>query len=255
MAPGNKHYDYLIKKYWALATPSFAWEIREQQHKIFVDIRDFLLEKLETGIELSPHSVLAELQSNGGVDETMLGNLIYMVEMGRHDIAGLFRWLSKYASEQPEALEAIATEPLDFSSETMTHTRAFVYETLRMDQIERLGRVINEDVVFEGYSIPKGASVRLCIWESHKDPEVFPEPFTFDRNRFLEKNYSLKEYAPFGIDHHRCPLGQVAIRMSMMVVKTLAENYRIHPLGDGPAHRSPFHWQPAQSFSVRLEPR
>lgn len=252
--PGSKNYDYLIGKYLELATPTFAWEVKERQQTIFVNIRDFLLEKLETGIELSPHSILAELQKTGGVDETMLGNLIYMVEMGRHDMAGLFRWLSKYASEQPDAMQAIAGESIDFSSESMTHARAFVYETLRMDQIERLGRIMNQDVVFEGFGIPKGASVRLCLWESHKDPDVFPEPFTFNLNRFFDKNYSLKEYAPFGIDHHRCPLGQVAIRMSMMVLKTLADNYTIQPIGDGPAHRSPFHWQPAQSFTVRLEP-
>jgi len=177
-----------------------------------------------------------------------------MVEMGRHDLVGLLRWMSKFASKHPELLAEIAKEDTDLSSDGINKTQAFVMETLRLNQIERLIRIPDRDLHFKNYLIPKGSFVRICLWEAHKNPDTFPEPFTFQPDRFLAKNFSLKEYAPFGIGHHRCPLAQISLRMSMIVLKTLAIGYRIEAIGDGPDYRESTHWEPAKSFTVKLMP-
>lgn len=44
------------------------------------------------------------------LDETMLGNLIYQVEMSRSDMKNLFRWLTRHASDDPEVVDTLATE-------------------------------------------------------------------------------------------------------------------------------------------------
>ena len=124
-----------------------------------------------------------------------------------------------------------------------------------MDQIERLIRIADTDLIFHGFLIPQSSFVRLCLWESHKDPNTFPEPFVFNTRRFFQSNYSIKEFAPFGIDHHRCPLGQVAIHMSILLVKTLANHYEIEKLDDGPPIRELNQWRPAKEFSVSLSPK
>ena len=44
-----------------------------------------------------------------------------------------------------------------------TAAEAFVLEVLRSDQAERLMRLVTRDIVFDGYLIPKGARVRVCV--------------------------------------------------------------------------------------------
>jgi cytochrome P450 len=253
-APGSEDYTWLLQRYQGLGKDNYHWNIGENQKNNFVEIRDHLMHKLETPSKIAPQSILGRMATLSSIDETSLGNLIYMVEMGRHDMRGLFRWLSKYVSENPKKLAGIRQEPSNFPPEKMTHTRAFVLETLRMDQIERLIRIADVDLVFQGFTIPKDSYVRLCLWESHKDSTNFSDPFEFHATRFFQASYSVKQFAPFGIDHHQCPLGRVAIHMGMLLVKTLADHYEVVKVADGPPARELNQWRPAANFSISLKP-
>lgn len=253
--PDTPKHMYLLSRYRNLGDSDYAWKQGEGQKRVYLDIRGFLLERLERKELSSSTSILSLMAASGEIDETSLGNLIYMVEMGRYDMGGLFRWLTKNATENPHILTAIAEEHANLSLDEDSLLKAFVLETLRMEQIERLMRITDTDLHFGGFIIPKNSLIRLCIWESHKNPDNFPEPFQFKPERFLENNFSQKEYAPFGMGHHRCPLAQTSIRMCMIVVKVLAQHYRIKPYNVGPAHRGPNHWEPAKDFTVRLVPK
>src|SRR6185436_11359571 len=108
----------------------------------------------------------------------MLGNLIYMLELGRYDLRGLLRWLSRYAADTPDWLDRIARESTAPARDA-TVAEAFVLETLRMDQSERLMRDVTEDLIVEDWLIPAGALLRVCMWEAHKDAAEFAQPFVF----------------------------------------------------------------------------
>ena len=248
----SSDYNWLMEKYNLLGSTQFSFHIGEQQQSAFSEIRDFLLQRDKDVLSVNASSILGNMHALDLVDETSLGNLIYMVEMGRHDMVGLFRWMSKFASNYPDHLLEIAGEDADLVSDEINITRAFVLETLRLNQIERLMRVTKRDLHFNNFIIPKGSFVRICLWEAHKNPKTFPQPFSFRPSRFLDSNFSLKEYAPFGIGHHRCPLAQTALHMSMILIKTIATRYRMEAQGDGPAFRERSHWEPAKSFTVKL---
>lgn len=44
----------------------------------------------------------------------------------------------------------------------------------------------DEDDVYKGYFIPKGSVVVGNIWTMHMDPIRYPNPTTFDPERFYE---------------------------------------------------------------------
>ena len=233
--------------------------IGSEQKRHYLGIRDLLLRQLAdaggTGDGWLENCILRRMSQDGALDETSLGHLIYMVEMGRFDMYSLARWLTKFAAQHPQFLARIAGESLPTVRDGTRLPEAFVLETLRLVQSERLMRVANRDLIFEGYLIPRFSSVRLCMWESHKAPEAFAEPFAFKPERFLNREVTPDHYSPFGLDHHICPLAEVSTQLSTLFVQTLAAQYSLEAVGDGDAVRGRYHWEPAREFTVRLHPR
>ncbi len=259
---GTPAFERVLAGYGRLGPYGLVWNLGPPQHAAFAEIRDFLLAEFGGAAAARPpgaeYSILGQLVRAGALDATLLGNLIYMVEMGRYDTYSLFRWLAKYAADHPALIDAIAREDAAGSPPAGRRSlaEAFVIETLRMDQSERLIRTAQRDLVFEGFLIPKHATVRICLWEPHKSAAVFPEPFRFDPARFLgEKDPAPDEFAPFGLDAHQCPFGDLAIGLAVIFLRALARAYVPEPLGDGLPVKGMYHWEPASRFGVKLRPR
>lgn len=259
VSPGSEAFDRILAGYRNLGPFGLVWNIGDRQREAFSEIRELLLTHLVRDPSRRPpgarESILGRLVDEGPVDDTMLGNLIYMVEMGRYDTYSLFRWLTKYVGDHPAMAERLARETVTDPGIGGSFAEAFVLETLRTDKSERLIRKVLDDVVFEGYLIPRHATVRLCLWEAHKDPDVFAHPFQFDPEHFLPSSPGNDEFAPFGLDQHVCPLGDMAIRMSILFLRALTTRHRVVPAADGLPVLGPYHWEPASRFAVRLEPR
>lgn len=256
---GSERFEALIGMYNQLGPKEAEWTVGQHQKKIFFQIRDYLLEELgreedswDDGLR---QSIMGRMHTQETLDETSLGNLIYMVEIGRYDMRLLFRWLSKFGSENPEALEEIRVESFAGPRGKIPMSEAFVMETLRLSQSEVLMRVVNNDIVFDGYHIPRNFIVRLCIWESHKLAESFDAPFSFRPERFTGEAVSRNLFSPFGMDHHSCPFGSMSIKLSSVFIDVLARRYAVSAVGNSLPSKGRYHWQPADSFSVRLDTR
>jgi cytochrome P450 len=249
VSPESAFHARLLAAYRELGPHGVVWNITDQQEKAFR-----LLAADLAALRPDAGSLLAQISAQAPVDATMLGNLIYMVELGRYDMRGLLRWISRYAADSPEWLDRIASE-IKTPPNSMTSAEAFVLETLRMEQSERLMRDVKSDFVFDGWLIPKGALLRVCMWEAHKDPDAFSRPFVFDPTRFLGNAPPTDRFSPFGLDHHHCPLAGISIQMSMAFLRALARDYHVTGRGGGPAMRGPYHWEPSSKFTVALARR
>lgn len=244
--PETPLYDALSLEFEELGGNGLVWNIGLRQQRAFGRI-----EKLLSGGKVESSSLLERLKNAGHLDQAMLGNLIYMVEMGRYDLAAFFRWLTWFCSLRPKDLELMSAE----SDQTGSYARAFVQEALRLEQSERLVRHVKKDFVAEGYLFPKGFKVRFCLWESHKLDESFEDPWNFDANRFVAERPARDRFAPFGLDAHQCPFGTYTITLGAAFVSALSRYFRLQ----APAIESPvrglYHWEPPPSFSPVLEPR
>lgn len=256
---GTDFFEKLDAMYNLLGPNGLELPSEDRHRQTFNAIRDYLLSQLDQHLDNEElglqRSIIGRMHHAGGLDETSLGNLIYMVEMGRYDMQLLFRWLSKYAAENPALLEGIAAGKTVGLEGGVSLQEAFVLETLRLNQSERLMRVVNRDISFEGFFIPKGSIVRLCLWESHKSSESFSEPFTFNPGRFIHQHPGKDQYSPFGLGSHSCPFAHISIRMSSTFIKMLAMDYNVEAVSNGPPIRGAHHWQPAEKFSIHLTAR
>ena len=250
IAPGTPDYIALFANYRQFGPHHPVYVIKAEHAEVFGRIRQRikgLAAQIRRGPpEEYPPSFLKYLVESDSLDETALGNLMYMFEPSHFDLYSLWRWIMKQLVSAPMIMDRVKAAPADGARALC---EAIVLETLRLEQGEELYRRPSADVVFEKLLIPKGTIMRARIWEGHKDPAIFPEPFKFDPNRFLGKSYPFEQYAPFGLDKRRCVGADFVVSLSAMFVEILLKKFSISAAGDGPPVFGAYHWEPNPEFS------
>ncbi|CAN7983040.1 unnamed protein product, partial [Ixodes hexagonus] len=84
--------------------------------------------------------------------------------------------------------------------------------------LSRVERSAAEDYVLgdTGITVPKGCMIAIPIYSMHHDPEFFPDPFTFNPERFSENNIdSIRPYTflPFGTGPRNCIGNRFAVEV------------------------------------------
>ncbi len=235
-----------------------AYEYKEHESQAFREIREIVLERarqIRADDNSSTRSVLQHLAKENSLDDTHIGNLIYMVESGRFDTYSLLRWVVKYLSEQSPLQDSLHCSNEEPVAGSVSLSMAVVLETLRCNQSEAIQRDLLDDITFEDYLFPVGSRVRICLWEAHKNESNFPDSLSFKPERFLDKQPGLDQFAPFGVDQHRCVAADSVVRLGTLFVEEFSRNYLCETVLDGSPVRGPFHWEPNTNFSVRIVKR
>ena len=112
----------------------------------------------------------------------------------------------------------------DITPDAIDVTHRFLMECLRMYPIVPASiRDVMNSCIVEDYQLQVGSRLYIAQTATHYMPDIFPDPFLFDIDRYLPpRDEHLKPgYAPFGLGTHRC-LGsrwlelQLAINMLML---------------------------------------
>jgi cytochrome P450 len=183
-------------------------------------------------------------------DRTVLGNLIYIMQVTWGDVTGLLLWVFKMMTDHPEWRTRLAAEP------SRDLAVRIVQETLRLEQSESRYRRATADLEIDGFRIPHNWLVRMCVRESHQDTTTFPDPTRFDPDRFLGRPFTRSQYAPFGAFRLACIGEEVTKRVASIFAVELASGFEWSVVDDGPAEISSWaHNAPHRRFSVRMTPR
>jgi cytochrome P450 len=135
---GDPALTTLLSGYARLGPKEFVWAVGPAQQKAFADLTAAthgLIADLQRSAAGRGSSVLLELfgQAAAPINETIVGNLVYMVEMGRYDLYSLFHWITKYLSDNPTTVATIRTEERAVPGEKVNLAMATVLETLRLN--------------------------------------------------------------------------------------------------------------------------
>jgi retinoid hydroxylase len=183
-------------------------------------------------------------------DRTVLGNLIYIMQVTWGDVTGLLLWVFKMLSDHPEWRERLAREQ---SRDLATR---IVQETLRLEQSESRYRRAVADLEIDGFRVPKHWLVRMCIRESHQDEAIFPDATTFNPDRFTGRPHTRGQYAPFGAFRLACIGEDLTKTVAALYALELVTGFDWRVVDDGPAEISSWaHNAPNRRLSVRMTPR
>ncbi|BAY46102.1 cytochrome P450 [Scytonema sp. HK-05] len=109
-------------------------------------------------------------------------------------------------------------------------------ETLRMYPVGfMLPRYVKHPFDFAGYRVESGQLIYIALGISHFLPQFYPEPYTFDVERYSPLRQEHKQpgaFAPFSFGEHTCTGARLGEIQLMLIVATLL--YTVEPEIDPP---------------------
>ncbi|CAD5235212.1 unnamed protein product [Bursaphelenchus xylophilus] len=190
---------------------------------------------------------------------------------GQETTSNTIGWGIAYLIGHPQVQEkiheeldrVIGSERLITSADrpSLHYLQAVCHEILRLANLvpTNVIHANGEDVIFEGYHLKKGTAITPLISTLLYDEKVFPEPYKFIPERFLDENgkvQKIKEMVPFSIGKRVC-LGENLARMEIFLfLANLLNRYTFLP-GAKPPDLTRTHGITAhiKDYSCRLAPR
>ena len=173
-------------------------------------------------------SLLAQARDEDGqplTDRELRDELITLLIAGHETTATGLAWACERLVRTPHALARVEAEAASGDSE---YTDAVVNETLRLRQpIPVVARKTKAPYELMGHDLPVGTVIAPCIYLVHRRPDVYPDPYAFRPERFLERPPETYTWLPFGGGVRRCIGARFAQYEMRVVLHAVVERLRL----------------------------
>jgi cytochrome P450 len=148
-------------------------------------------------------------------DRELRDQLMTLLLAGHETTATALAWTFDLLLRHPAALGRLRDE---LAAGDEDYLKATITESLRLRPVIPLaGRRLAQDLEADGLTLPAGTDVTPAIWLTHTRADVYPEPFAFKPERFLEEGPDTYAWIPFGGSVRRC-IGATFAEFEMRVV-------------------------------------
>jgi cytochrome P450 len=203
----------------------------------------------EEGQPVSDHYIHVELNSilSAGHETTGTALAWALYELGRHP-----EIMAKLRTE----LESLGPDPDPSQILTLPYLGAVFNETVRLHPIlAECARIPMQPMEILGRNIPAGMALVISIVGIHHDPVLYPEPNRFIPERFIERNYSVYEFLPFGGGHRRCMGAGLAEYSTRIALAEMALNWEFEPAAEEHDARLNIAMGPKRGVRLRIKSR
>ena len=153
---------------------------------------------------------------------------VTMLVAGHETTATAIAWALERLLRTPRVMDKLLAS---LDADDTTYLDAVIKETMRIRPVvAQIGRVLTEETVIDGWTVPARTMVVLPMTVIHTDPEIYRDPKEFRPERFLDGNdpggYA---WLPFGGGLRRCPGASLALLEMRAVLTTILRNVRLAP--------------------------
>ena len=160
-------------------------------------------------------------------DQELRDEMITMLLAGHETTATSLSWVVHRLLQNPDVLEKVRAElqrvvgggPIqaEHMSE-LAYLDATIKETARLNPIVPVvARYLEQPTRIGDYAMPAGCVAAPCIYLTHRRPALWPEPETFNPDRFVGKRVDPYTFFPFGGGVRHC-LGAAFAAYEMKIV-------------------------------------
>jgi cytochrome P450 len=159
----------------------------------------------------------ARFEDGGEMDDRELRDqLMTLLLAGHETTATALAWTFDLLLRHPAVLDRLTEEVR--AGEGDAYLRAVVAESLRLRPVLPLaGRRLATELQLGEFLLPAGHDVTPSIWLTHTRPDLYPEPYAFRPERFLDDAPATYAWIPFGGGVRRC-LGAAFAEFEMRIV-------------------------------------
>jgi len=219
----------------------FEGKLREADELMFAEIREHRARGgLEERDDILSMLMLAEFEDGGGMsDEELRDQLMTLLLAGHETTATALAWTFDLLLRHRTALARLR-DSLEAGEED--YLRATISESLRLRPVIPLaGRRLATELVADGLTLPAGTDVTPAIWLTHTRADLYPEPFAFRPERFLESPPDTYGWIPFGGGIRRCigaAFAEFEMRIVLREVLTRCELRKANPMPEKTGRRN-----------------
>jgi cytochrome P450 len=217
-----------------------------------LDARDELVKRLTPHVERARRgdargflARLAQHQEDGRylpIDE-VVSHVMLLFWAGYDTTASAGSWILHLLAHHPEWQDRIRREAFEVLGDApyqLAGSGKLVSLSMFLREIERYApslimfpRKVTEGFEFGGHFVPAGATVYYSPWMTHRCPETFPHPHTFDPGRWDpargEDQAKGKYMVGFGGGPRLCLGRQFAQMQLRILITTLVRRFHIEP--------------------------
>jgi cytochrome P450 len=182
--------------------------------------------------------------------------LITLLVAGHETTASSLAWAFERIARLPRVLRRLVEE-LDAGDEA--YLLATIQETLRrrpvLPNVEP--RLVMKPIEVGGFGYPPGVCLVPNGYLVHHDPDIYPAPYEFRPERFLEEPPGTYTWIPFGGGRRRCVGASFAMLEMQTVMRAVLSACELQPAGDGSelARRRNITIRPAEGARAVLRAR
>jgi cytochrome P450 len=117
---------------------------------------------------------------------------------GYQNTAATLAWATHELARDQASQERLASEPDTFAD-------AVIKETLRLHPpVPLVVRRLRRPLTIAGHDMPAGTNLCPCALLVHRRADIYPDPLTFQPERWVNKRPTTGEWFPFGGSVRRC---------------------------------------------------
>jgi cytochrome P450 len=184
-------------------------------------------------------SMLLEARHEDGSpmsDQELRDELMTLLVAGHETTASTLAWAFERLAREP-AVRARLEEEIESGDDA--YLTATVQETLRRRPVlpNTAPRLVKKPVEVGGWLYPPGCALVANAYLLHHDADVYPDPYAFRPERFLDSAPGTYTWIPFGGGRRRCLGMSFAMLEMKIVLPAVLRAYELRPAA--PAHEPP----------------
>ena len=176
---------------------------------------------------------------------------------GHETTASQLAWAFERLAREARVLERLEGE-LD-AGDSEEYLTATINEILRLRPVlpGAEPRLTKQPVEIGGFRYRAGVALVASVFLVHHDPDIYPEPFAFQPERFLERPPAADAWIPFGGGRRRCLGASFALQEMKIVLRAALTRYRLTAASarPEPTGRRSITFTPSRGATVVLHDR
>jgi cytochrome P450 len=162
-------------------------------------------------------------------EQELRDELMTLLVAGHETTASSLAWAFTQLSRHPNVLERLTDEIRDGDGDD--YLTATINETMRHRPVlpNTQPRLVKEPIQVGDWTYPEGVCLVANAYLIHHDPDIYPDPYSFRPERFLENGPGTYTFIPFGGGRRRCLGASFAMVEMKLVLRAALSKWELRP--------------------------